>query len=180
VRLPHLWAGADGAPLAAGGAEDAGGDSSTFYPEPQVGLVFLVLLLDSNGAPIATSFYPYYGTSQKQLYRPKDENTDLYIDRFTPYTFFGIEATCTGFLPGFPAAVDIQDTAMQLQAKLDSPVFRLHYIVVPASNSRTPTPAQVAEGTSLIDLEVLASCLFSAGQADIFQANVSGLPATET
>lgn len=39
---------------------------------------------------------------------------------------------------------------------------------------------QVAEGTSLIDLEVLASCLFSAGQADIFQANVSGLPATET
>lgn len=81
MRLPHLWAGADGAPLAAGGAEDAGGDSSTFYPEPQVGLVFLVLLLDSNGAPIATSFYPYYGTSQKQLYRPKDENTDLYIDR---------------------------------------------------------------------------------------------------
>lgn len=63
---------------------------------------------------------------------------------FTPYTIFSIEATCTRFLPGFPTVVDIQDTAMQLQARLDSPVFRLHYIAVSAAASVTPTPAQVS------------------------------------
>jgi len=164
--------------VAAGGPAGPGGDSSAFVVEPLVGLAFLVLSLDSNGAPIATSFYPYYGSSQKQLYVPAEAGEETYKDSFTPYTIFSIEATCTRFLPGFPTVVDIQDTAMQLQARLDSPVFRLHYIAVSAAASVTPTPAQVTDGESLPNLQVLQSGVFDAGEAGLFQANVSGLPAT--
>lgn len=64
--------------------DPAGTDSSSFVEELYVGLAFLVLSLDNVGNAIATSFYPYYGTSQKQLYVPLAEGEEeTYKDRCT-------------------------------------------------------------------------------------------------
>jgi hypothetical protein len=60
----------------------SGGGGSLFVDEPFVGLAFFVLSLDNAGNPIATSFFPYYGTSQKQLYIPiAGEEEEVYKGR---------------------------------------------------------------------------------------------------
>jgi hypothetical protein len=81
-------------------------------------------------------------------------------------------------LPGFPTVANIENTAIELQARLNSPIFQLYYIVVPSSAVQTPTRAEVVDGNSLPQLPVLASGAVGPDESGFLQANVTDLPAT--
>ena len=76
------------------------------------------------------SFFPYYGSAQKLVYEADALSSNVYSSTFTPYTSLTLADTYPpAFRPGFPTAVDINDTSFTLTAAFYEPAT-VYYVVV--------------------------------------------------
>ena len=107
-----------------------GGPCGTFLlDEFQVG--FVVLARNNDGDVIKSSFFPYYGSTEKEKYDPEpDENAKTYKDVFIPYTTVAIrDAMGPAFLPDYPAVIDISETGFKILAHM-SETGSVYYVVL--------------------------------------------------
>ena len=82
-----------------------------------VEVAVITVMLDADGAALNETFYPYYGSSEKQRYLPSAQRT--FQSEFQPYALVDIEALQPlGFAPGYPSAVDIRATSFTVQLLL--------------------------------------------------------------
>ena len=79
------------------------------------------------------SFYPYYGSAQKLVYEADAVSSNIYSSTFTPYTSFTLTDTYPpAFMPGYPTAVNINDTTFTLAAAFNE-AATVNYVVMPAA-----------------------------------------------
>ena len=80
------------------------------------------------------SFYPYYGSAQKLVYEADALSSNIYSSTFTPYTSFTLTDTYPpAFMPGYPTAVNINDTTFTLSAAFYE-AATVYYVVMPAAS----------------------------------------------
>ena len=82
------------------------------------------------------SFYPYYGSAQKLVYEADALSSNVYSSTFTPYTTLALPDTWPpAFQPGYPTAVNINDTSFTLSSAFYEAAI-VFYIVMPAAPVR--------------------------------------------
>ena len=82
------------------------------------------------------SFYPYYGSAQKLVYEADALSSNVYSSTFTPYTTLTLGDTYPpAFQPGFPTAVNINDTSFTLSSAFYE-AATVFYVVMPSSPVR--------------------------------------------
>jgi hypothetical protein len=80
------------------------------------------------------SFYPYYGSTQKLVYEADALSSNVYSSTFTPYNSFTLADTYPpAFMPGYPTAVNINDTTFTLAAAFYE-AATVYYVVLPAAS----------------------------------------------
>ncbi|DBA74582.1 TPA: hypothetical protein ACH3X2_009454 [Trebouxia sp. C0005] len=120
------------------------------YSNPLIELAVLVTSLDATGLVQNQSFYPYYGSAQKLVYEADALSSNIYSSTFTPYTSFTLTDTYPpAFIPGYPTAVNINDTTFTLAAAFYE-AATVYYVVMPAASvdavNNPPTVANVVAG----------------------------------
>ena len=88
----------------------------------------MTIMLDADQQPINETFYPYYGSSQKQTFLPTPQQT--FQSRFRPYTSILAAPAAPAFVSGFPSAYNITPRSFALQAHIDQQVDSVTYIVL--------------------------------------------------
>ncbi|DBB14474.1 TPA: hypothetical protein ACH3X3_004761 [Trebouxia sp. C0006] len=121
------------------------------YSNPLIELAVLVTSLDATGLVQNQSFYPYYGSAQKLVYEADALSSNIYSSTFTPYTSFTLTDTYPpAFMPGYPTAVNINDTTFTLAAAFYE-AATVYYVVMPAASvdavNDPPTIANVVAGS---------------------------------
>lgn len=99
----------------------------------QVG--FVVLAKDNDGESIKSSFFPFYGSSEKQKYNPEpDENARTYKDIFVPYTVISLnDSTAPSFLPGYPRIEGVHAGGFVISAHLVK-AAAVQFLVTPSDD----------------------------------------------
>lgn len=96
----------------------------------------------AQGAVQNQSFYPYYGSAQKLVYQADALSSNVYSSTFTPYTTITLADTYPpAFRPGYPTAVNINDTSFTLSTAFYE-VAAVFYVVLPAATVRSFVPTQ--------------------------------------
>lgn len=100
---------------------------------------FIVFAKNNAGKPIKSSFFPFYGSSEKQKYSPEaNSNARTYKDFFVPYTTISlVDLSVPVFLPGFPQVIDIRSDGFLLLAKTTK-LAKVHFLVSSSSNFLLP------------------------------------------
>lgn len=82
------------------------------------------------------SFYPYYGSAQKLVYEADALSSNVYSSTFTPYTTLTLADTYPpAFKPGYPTAVNINDTSFTLSTAFYE-AATVFFVVMPAAPVR--------------------------------------------
>ncbi|KAL3148640.1 hypothetical protein ABBQ38_014063 [Trebouxia sp. C0009 RCD-2024] len=153
------------------------------YADPTMQLAALVLSLDASGAVQNQSFYPYYGSAQKLVYQADALSSNVYSSTFTPYTTITLADTYPpAFRPGYPTAVNINDTSFTLSTAFYE-VAAVFYVVLPAATggvvTTPPAVVDVIAGNGPSGAVATASGSFTTAASGSGTAVVSGLlPAT--
>ena len=109
------------------------------------------------------SFYPYYGSAQKLVYEADALSSNVYSSTFTPYTTLTLADTYPpAFQPGYPTAVNINDTSFTLSSAFYE-AATVFYVVMPASPVR-PFSHHNGAAYAMHTLRLIALlCLLSGG-----------------
>ena len=110
-----------------------------------VEVAVMSVMIDADGEPISETFYPYYGSTEKQKFLPTPQPT--FQSTFQPYAVVSIQPeVAPQFAAGSPTAIDILSDSFAIYVEVDQLVDAVKYVTFAAVDlPAVLTRAEVAD-----------------------------------